>query len=62
MNPLRTGFRLVVDGGVGRRVAVVDELRLEGRRRENRGEEENSTGGNKHRKHDAGCLAEEGRE
>lgn len=61
MNPLWTGFRLVVDGGVGRRVAVVDELRLEGRRR-NRGEEENSTGGNKHRTNDAGCLAEEGRE
>lgn len=36
VNPLRTGFRLVVDGGVGRRVAVVDELRLEGRRRNKR--------------------------
>lgn len=61
VNPLRTSFRLVVDGGVGRRVAVVDELRLEGRRR-NRGEEEKFTGGNKHRRHDDGCLAEEGHE
>lgn len=37
VNPLRTSFCLVVDGGVRRRVPVVDELRLEGRRR-NRGE------------------------
>lgn len=61
VNPLRTSFCLVVDGGVRRRVPVVDELRLEGRRR-NRGEAENFTRGNKRRRHDDGCLAEEGHE
>lgn len=59
VNPLRTRFRLVVDGGVGRRVPVVDELRLEGRRRK-RGEEENFTSGNKHRKHDDGGFGRGG--
>lgn len=31
VNPVRTSFRLVIYGGVGSRVAVMDELRLEGR-------------------------------
>lgn len=38
VNPLRNSFRLVIYGSVGRRVAVVDELRLEGKQRK-RGEE-----------------------
>lgn len=66
MDPLRTRFRLVVYGGVRRCVPVVDELRLEGRRRERseEGEEEEEEdeecgGGIRHRQHEERCLAEE---